>query len=375
MGLINEIIKWINTIGGSLVVAGVIGCFAAYYFLKVKKIAAKEEHVNTSNFRRTDAVDYVPVKDVLHKGGLDTEGIIAINDTLFVGGLSVRGFDYPSASNRERVDAQVNSQAFFNVVEDAITFRQSVKGIDLSANVEEYEKIVKDLAARQMVLDADYQSTLAAAEAAAKEDPDSFSFYEDHVKELQRTISSLNHQIDECNAIIGYMKAMMKDSGKQGGGQKSSQILFSYQFDPSQYSQELTKEQIYVKAQEALAAKARTYADALAFCHFRATRLTCRELILLIRKHNCPISGEDSRLEELLDSSYSSLFVSSDSLVEAQKDLIGEEEYEARLARYEAEVEEYLRLQREQMEADAQELEDSSRQKAYEEIHGEGALS
>jgi hypothetical protein len=269
----------------------------------------------------------------------------------------------------------VNSQAFFNVVEDAITFRQSVKGIDLSANVEEYEKIVKDLAARQMVLDADYQSTLAAAEAAAKEDPDSFSFYEDHVKELQRTISSLNHQIDECNAIIGYMKAMMKDSGKQGGGQKSSQILFSYQFDPSQYSQELTKEQIYVKAQEALAAKARTYADALAFCHFRATRLTCRELILLIRKHNCPISGEDSRLEELLDSSYSSLFVSSDSLVEAQKDLIGEEEYEARLARYEAEVEEYLRLQREQMEADAQELEDSSRQKAYEEIHGEGALS
>ncbi len=374
MGLLNEIIEWINRIGGSLIFAGILGCVAAFYFLRVKKIAAKEEHVNTANFRRMDAVDYVPIKDVLYKNGLDTEGIIAISDTLFVGGLSVRGFDYPSASNRERVDAQVNSQAFFNVVEDAITFRQSVKGIDLSANVEEYENIVKNLAKQLMSLDADYQSTITAAEAAAQDDPDSFAFYEEHVQELQRRITSVNHQIDECRALIGYMQAMMKDSGKQGGGQKSSQILFSYQFDPSQYSQELSREQIYVKAQEALAAKACTYADALAFCHFRATRLTCRELILLIRKHNCPLSGEDSRLEELLNSSYSSLFVSSDSLVEAQKEWIGEEEYEARLARYEAELEEILRQQKEDMVEDARSIDEASYSKGFQEIHGEGAM-
>lgn len=373
MGLLNEIIQWVNMIGGSIIVAGVIGCIVAFYYLKVKKIAAREERVNTSSFQRTDATSYVPIMDVLYKGGLDTDGIIAINDVTFVGGLSVRGFDYPSASNRERVDAQVNSQAFFNVVEDAITFRQSVKGIDLSSNIEDYEKVVKQLATRLMTLDSDYQSTLGTAEAAAQDDPDAFAFYEGHLQELQRQITSVNHQIDECRAVIGYMSAMMKDSGKQGCGQKSSQLLFSYQFDPSQYSQELTREQIYLKAQEALAAKARTYSEALAFCHFRATRLTCRELILLFRKHNCPISGEDSRLEDLLNSSYSSLFVSSDSLVEAQKDLIGEEEYEARLARYETELEEIVRRQQGDLEGYAQTLDQVSYQKGYEELHGEGA--
>lgn len=377
MGVMNEIIRYVNLIGTSLIIAGAIGCLVVFYFLKVKKVAAREEKVNTASYGRKDAVGFVPVKDVLYKGDLDSEGIIAVTDTLFVGGLSVRGFDYPSASRQERLDAQLNSQAFFNVVEDPLTFRQSVKGTDLSPVVEEYEAVVKDLARQLMELDSEYRSTLAAAEEATDEDPDLLQSYEERLRELQRTVESKNHQIDECRAIIGYVNAMTKDSGKQtgNGGQKSSQIIFSYEYDPSQYSQELTKEQIYQKAQEALSAKARTYADALAFCHFRATRLSCRELIFLIRKHNCPLSGEDSRLEELLDSSYSSLFVSSDSLIEAQKELISEKEFEERLARYEAELEEAIERQRSEMEREAERLNEESYERAVEEMHGGEAES
>lgn len=374
MGMINQIIHYVNVVGTSLIIAGLIGCAVVFYFLKVKKIAAREEHVDTTGFSKRDAASYVPIKDVLYKDGLDSEGIIAVTDTLFVGGISVRGFDYPSASRQEKVDAQVNSQAFFNVVEDAVTFRQSVKGTDLSAVTEEYERVIKDLARQLMELDAEYRSTLAAAEGATAEDPSLLSAYEERLGQLQGQITAKNHQIDECRALVGYMNAMTKDSGRQtdGGGQKQSQIIFSYEFDPSQYSQELTKEQIYLKAQEALAAKARTYADALAFCHFRATRLTCRELILLIKKHNCPISGEDSRLEDLLNSSYSSLFVSSDSLVEAQKELIGEKEYEERLARYEEELQQAIERQRLEMEAEAARLSEESSVRAEEEMHGGG---
>ena len=372
MGMINEIIRYVNVIGTSLILAGLIGCAVVFYFLKIRKVAAREEHVDTSGFGRRDSMYYVPVKDVLYKGDLDSEGIIAVTDTLFVGGISVRGFDYPSSSRQEKVDAQVNSQAFFNVVEDAITFRQSVKGTDLSAVTEEYEKVIKDLARQLMELDDEYRTTLSAAEGATREDPDVLATYENRLRELQAQVNAKNHQIDECRALVGYMNAMAKDSGKLtgDGGQKQSQIIFSYEFDPSQYSQELTKEQIYLKAQEALAAKARTYADALAFCHFRATRLSCRELILLIKKHNCPISGEDSRLEDLLDSSYSSLFVSSDSLVEAQKELIGEKEFEERLAKYEAELQEALERQRQEMEAEADRLSAESHDRAVAEMHG-----
>ena len=373
MGVIDEIIRYINLIGSSIVIAGVIGCGVAFYFLKVKKVAAREEKVDTARYDRRDAVGFVPVRDVLYKGDLDSEGIIAVTDTLFVGGLSVRGFDYPSSSRQEKVDAQVNSQTFFNVVEDPVTFRQSVKGTDLSAVVEDYEAVVKDLGKDLMALDADYRSTLSVAQEAAAKDPGSYPVYEERLKELQAQIMAKNHQVDECRTLIGYMNAMTKDSGKQtgNGGQKSSQIIFSYEYDPSQYSQELSPEQIYQKAQEALSAKARTYADALAFCHFRATRLSCRDLIFLIRKHNCPLSGEDGRLEDLLNSSYSSLFVSSDSLVEAQKELIEEKEFEERIAKYEAELEEQLQRMRQSMEEDAEKLSEDSYAEALRELHGE----
>ena len=375
MGVMNKIIEYINMIGSSLIVASLIGCAVVFYFLKIKKIAAREEHVDTSDFKKKDSAGYVPVKDVLYEGDLDSDGIIAISDTVFVGGILVRGFDYPSASHQERVDAQVNSQAFFNVVEDTLTFRQSVKGTDLSPVIEEYEQVIKDLAKQLMTIDADYQTTLAAAQGAVQEDPELLESYEEKLQELQAQSVAKNHQIDECRALIGYMNAMTKDSGRQtgSGGQKSSQIIFSYEYDPSQYSQELTKEQIYLKAQEALNAKARTYADALAMCHFRASRLSCRDLILLIRKHNCPISGEDSRLEDLLNSSYSSLFVSSDSLVEAQKELIGEKEYEERLAGYEAELQEAIRRQREETTKETDRIYQESYERAMQEMHGEGA--
>ena len=51
-----------------------------------------------------------------------------------------------------------------------------------------------------------------------------------------------------------------------------------------------------------------------------------------MRKHTSPITGEALNLDELLDSSYTSLFVSSDSLVEAFKERIGESIYEQRMA-------------------------------------------
>lgn len=369
MNLLNQILYYMNMVGACAILASGIVCGALFYFVKVKKVVARTENINTDSFERKDSVSYVPIKDILYQGSLDSDGIIAISDTVFVGGLSVRGFDYPSASVEERIDAQVNSTMFFNVVEEPTSFRQSVQSIDLSSNIEEYDEIIKRTATELMGLDADYTATIAAAEEAAEEDPDSFPIYEERLNELRRKISAKNHVLEECKACVSYMQSMSKDSSHtSSGGQRSSQILFSYTFNPDMYSQELTKEEIYLKAMEGLQAKARSYMDALAFCHFRATRLSCRDLIGLMRRHIFPLSGEDGRLEELLDSSYTSLFVSCDSLVEAQKEKLGQEEYERRLRSYEEELQEMLERQNAQMLEESYELYDASLAKAREEM-------
>lgn len=351
MQLINSIIYYMNIIGGSIVVGGILCCGILFYFVKVRKVAAKVENINTASFVREDSISYVPIKDMLYDGNIDGEGIIAVTDTLFVAGISVRGFNYANASAQERLNAQLSSTAFFNVVDGPVTFRESVKTIDLEKNIIEYEQYIKDIATELMTLDAAYQDTLEVAKEVAEADPDSFVYYRKQLDEIRRKIDAKTHQEEECSAVVSYMKAMEKDSAKrEGSGLMNSQIMFSYEHNPDFYSTELTKEEIYVKAKEELHAKARKYMDALANCNFRSTRLSLRELIRLIRQHNFPITGTDGRLEDLLDSSYASLFISSDSLVEAQRKRIGEEEFQKKLKEYEENLEQILEQQRKEME-------------------------
>lgn len=370
MNIIEQIIYYMHMVGICTIVAVLLALGVIWYFLKVKKIAAKEENIDRSHFKREDSISYVPFKDILYKGDLDEEGIIALTDTLFVGGISVKGFDYGSASAAERVDAQVNSVSFFNVIEEPVTFRGTVKANDLSINIEEYEEVVKRLAVELMELDADYQTTLSMGEDYI-DDPETYQYYADRLKELQREISAKNHMLDECNAVIHYMKSLSGDApGGLASKQNANQIMFAYKHDPDKFSSELTKEEIYLKAQDALNAKARAYMDALAFCHFRGKRLSCRELITLIRKHGFPLTGEDGRIEELLDSSYTSLFVSSDSLMEAQRERVGEEVYAEMVADYERQLEEVLRQQRVQLEREADFLKEQTYLQALDELGG-----
>lgn len=371
MNIIEQILYYMNMIGICTLVALLIGFGVLYYLVRVKKVTAREENIDRSHFKREDSISYVPFKDILYKGDLDEEGIIVLTDTLFVAGISVRGFDYGSASLSERVDAQVNSVSFSNIIEEPITFRGTVKANDLSSNIEEYEAVVKRLAVEKMELDAEYQATLSAGEDYIDE-PETYEYYAERLTQLQREISAKNHMLDECKAVISYMEHMSGDvPGGLASKQNANQIMFSYKHDPNKFSSELTKEEIYLKAQDALNAKARAFMDALAFCHFRGKRLSCRELITLIRKHGFPLTGEDGRIEELLDSSYTSLFVSSDSLMEAQREKIGEEVYLEMLAEYEKNLEETLRQYRVQMERDADALKERTYLQELSQMEGE----
>lgn len=336
MQFVNNVSYYLNMIGISAILTMVVITAILYYFVKVKKITATVENINTSHFRREDSVSYVAFKDILYEqGDLDSPGVIAVTDTLFVGGISVRGFDYASASIAEKLDAQINSVAFFNVVEGPTTFRQTTRSVDLSANIKEQEEIARTIAKEQMELDAEYQATLLASEDYVDE-PEVYATYDERLKELQRTLYAKKHMLQECEALISYMTAMSGDAQKKNGtiGEKVSQIMFSYEFNPDNFSQELTKEEIYLKAQEELNKTARSYSDALSYCHFRAKRLSARELIRLMHLHLHPLT-DDADISGFFESSYTSLFVSCDSVVEAQIERIGEEKYKEQVAEYE----------------------------------------
>ena len=199
MQFINTFSYYINLVGGISIFTLLLMVGILYYLIKVKKITARQENIDTANFKREDAVNYVPFKDIVSQdGNLDSDGMIVINDTVFVGGISVRGFDYPSASTDEQIAAQINSVTFFNVVEKPTSFRQSIRAVDLSANIEEYhqtkEKIMGDL----LLLEDEYAETLDAAEEY-ESDQESYGYYTKRLQELLRQIQAKRHMLEECN--------------------------------------------------------------------------------------------------------------------------------------------------------------------------------
>lgn len=347
MNFIESVSHYVNMIGSVVLFTLAVSVGVLYYLVKVKKVTASVEKIDTSSFRREDSINYVPFDDVVTKTGLlDSEGMIVFGKDCFVGGITVRGFDYPAASTDERIDAQIHSVQFFNVVEKPTSFRQSVKSVDLSENIEYHKEMEKRLAREHLALDAEYKETLIAAEDYMDQ-PSVYADYEQKLLELQRLIFAKKHQLEEVQALIDYMRAMSSDVSSMDGalGQKSSQILFSYVYNPSDYSRDLSQEEIYVEAMNKLSATATSYGEALAAAHFKTRRLTGGEIVGLMRKHTAPLTGENFSISELLDSSYTHLFVSSDSLVEECKKKIGEDVYAEQIREYKEQLKEILRLQ------------------------------
>ena len=91
MNFINQISYYVNMIGAVVLItiAGIIAVL--FYFIKVKKVTANVERIDTSKFRREDSIYYVPFDNVVTKDGTpDGEGMIVFPNNCFVGGISVR---------------------------------------------------------------------------------------------------------------------------------------------------------------------------------------------------------------------------------------------------------------------------------------------
>lgn len=370
MQAVETILYYVNVIGFLIIITLLIAAAVFYYFLKVKKITAKVEKIDNTNFRRKDAASYVRFKDIVSSSDtLDSPGMIVLPGNYFVGAVKIKGFNYNSSAAREKLDAAVNSVAFFNLVEEGVTFRRNVKSIDLSENINLYGEIIKDIAKELLELDEEYRATVAAAEDNIG-DIDTYAVYEEKIKALQRSIFAKNHMLEECQNVVGYMQAMSGDmqKNKNAAGEKVSHMLFSYTYNPDDFNETLSKEEIYLKALEKLDMKAKSYSQGMAYCHFKTKTATGRDLFALMYQHTHPLSGDVSVIDEVLNSSYTSMFVSSDSLVDLQRQKIGEEIFEKEMEEYNKRLDDLLKSQETELNRQKRMIEERSYAEAYREM-------
>lgn len=338
MNLFSTLEHYLNMFMVVSLIVLALSAVVIYYLLRVKKVSSAAEKINYAGFKRIDAMEFVKFEDIVSETDdyLSGAGMICLGKNTFVGAISIQGFNYFSASTDEKVNAMLHSLSFTNVIEDRITLRQSVQAIDLSDNIGQHEEIAANITLELMALDDEYQSTLSYAEDYV-DDVDTLQIYNKKLESLQRQIQAKRHMLKETQALIAYMNSMVSDGNKKKkkDSQVSSQLIFSYIFDPNSVTEDLTKEEIYVKAFGELNLKANAYMGALASCGCSCKRMSAGELTLLMRKQCAPVSGEDFKLEELFESSYTSMFITCDSLINMVKKKIGEERFEEELREYE----------------------------------------
>ena len=317
-----------NAIMDTLILAtfllAVIASVTVYYFLKVRRIASLEEKINYQNFQRCSPMEYVKFQDIVEitKNDIVSEGMIVISDEIFVSGISVTGYPFPQASRDEQITTIVNAIAFANIIEKPIQLRQSTTSLDLSANIQQYEEARKKQIEIFTELQRQESNLLLQAENLS-EDIDVLERILKNIEAVETKIASKKWLIKEIDAIIEYEKLLQSTSHN---AQQTHQIMFSYVFQKEQFSQELTREEIYVKAISELRTKEQIFIGALANCGYSAASLTASELTELIRRHLHPYTADKESLDSLLtDTSISELFVTSNSLYEIEKERIKEE--------------------------------------------------
>ena len=142
MNIINTVNYYMNIIMVATVLIVAVLAALVFYFVKVRKVTAAEEHVNYDSFDRTSAMEYCKFDDIVSDDGtgLSGAGMIVINDNTFVTGIDVVGYNYSQASAGEQQRTMMGGIAFANIIEEKIQMRQTVEAIDIQFNIDQFLK-------------------------------------------------------------------------------------------------------------------------------------------------------------------------------------------------------------------------------------------
>lgn len=349
MELISKVSGLIDMVFISLFLVLALAIGITTYLFKFRKISATVEKINYDNFNRKDTIEYIKFDDVISDDE-DVEkspGMIRINETTFVAGLSIVGYNYSSSSAAERERTMANAISFFNIVEEPIQLRQTAKAVDMSYNIKQFEEILHNIELQIARLNDELEDTKVRA-AAYSDNQEEFNIYLKQLDSLHRTISCKKHAHDETRQILRYLNNL--SGSDEHYTQKINQLIYSYEFNANDYTEELSDEQIILKAKTALANKGALFKEALAKTGCKAKRLSAEDLVLLIYKHTHPFTGDDVVLSDVINESYKQLFTTSDSLLELEREKRGDEAIMRQIEEYEREREAFVQERMRYME-------------------------
>lgn len=306
MQIVEKLVTNIQIVAVSVILILLVFGGIGIYIFRFRKQISVEKNVDYSNFNRKDVVEYIRIDDVTE------DMLVSDGGKRFIAAVKCQGFSFADAEVEEKLQTIRGYITFFNVLDNSpIQFRQSARDVNLDSLIQDYQNQVTKLQERKFVLNLDYTEMKAESDNPDLR-ADDYNIYYEKLKLMQRELISLGYQIDQLNAQIQYMLAI---SGENAEAQREEIYVFDWEYNAVDFSsQTLEEQEIYQRAETQLKVKANAYTTALRNCGVHAKRMSGVELLEEIRRYTHPVSAAKGTVEDIVQTAYDSICVTSNSL-------------------------------------------------------------
>lgn len=311
MQTINTLVRSVQIIAVIIVVLLAIFGLVGFYFMKIHKSRVQEKHLDYSQFKRLDSLEYVKFDDV------GEFMVIADGKKRFIGAIACSGCEFRDAEDEERLQIIRGYLSFINVLDNQnIQFWQMARDVNLDKMVADYKNQLTSLQEKQYLMSLDYEELKKDSEQIPEEDVEQYDLYYQKLRQMQREIMSLGYRVDQLNIQVQYLESV---SGEKADPHLDQLYIYDWTYNAIDFTQELTESEIYAKAEKQLQNKAAAYISSLRNAGVKARMLTGVEILEQMRRYTHPVSAAKYRADEILQSAYDSIAVTSNSLREMEE--------------------------------------------------------
>lgn len=306
MQMITDLVRNVQIIAAAVILILLFFAGLGIYMFKLRKRPAAEKDCDYSSFHRKDVTAYIRIDDVTE------DMLVSDGGKRFIAAIKCQGFSFADAEVEEKLQTIRGYITFFNVLDnDPIQFRQSARDVNLDDLIQDYQEQMAKMEEHRFSLNLDYTDVKAESENPELSAED-YSIYYDRLKQMQRELVSLGYQMEQLNAQVQYMQAI---SGENAEAKREEIYIFDWQYNAVDFSsQKLENQEVYQRADAQLKAKANAYITALRNCGVHAKRMSGVELLEEIRRYTHPVSASKGTVEDIVQTAYDSICVTSDSL-------------------------------------------------------------
>lgn len=311
MQTIDTLVRSVQIIAVIIVVLLAIFGAVGFYFMKIHRSRVQEKHLDYSQFRRLDSLEYVKFDDV------GEYMVVADGKKRFIGAIACSGCEFRDAEDEERLQIIRGYLSFINVLDNQnIQFWQMARDVNLDKMVTDYKEQLTSLQERQYLMTLDYEEIKKESEQVPEGEEERYDLYYQKLRQMQSEIMSLGYCVAQLKIQVQYLESV---SGEKADPHLDQLYIYDWTYNAIDFTQELTEREIYSKAEKQLENRAAAYISSLRNAGVKARMLTGVEILEQMRRYTHPVSAAKYRADEILQSAYDSIAVTSSSLREMEE--------------------------------------------------------